>query len=238
MAPAYKWRADNSDADLVTNGFTEDITIRTANGTRTQHWFYPGRQDCLTCHTVASGGVLGVKTRQLNGDFKYPNGVTDNQLHTLGHLAMFDAVFDDRKIARYPRLANLTNTSAALELRVRSYLDANCSQCHRPGGAGAFFDTRFDTPLKKQNLDQRPRGQSARHSWRESGGSRRPERPRQIHSVPPRQHRRAKTRCRRSREISWTPMPWPPSANGFRRCATVAGTAQGLVGRGHRRRRA
>jgi uncharacterized repeat protein (TIGR03806 family) len=152
----YKWRPDNSDADLVTNGFTEDITIKTAGGSRVQHWFYPGRQDCLTCHSTASGGVLGVKTRQLNGNFKYPNGVTMNQLRTLGHLKMFDATFDDRKILRYPRLASINNNSAPLELRARSYLDANCSQCHRPGGAGAFFDTRFGTPLKKQNLINGP----------------------------------------------------------------------------------
>ena len=149
---SYKWRADNSDADLVTTGITEPIEIKTATGTRTQNWFYPGRQDCLTCHTIASGGVLGLNTRQLNGSFNYPNGVTANQLHTLGHLGIFDATFDDWKIFRYPKLVNLTNTAAALELRVRSYLDANCAMCHRPGGAGAFFDARFDTPLKKQNL--------------------------------------------------------------------------------------
>jgi mono/diheme cytochrome c family protein/regulation of enolase protein 1 (concanavalin A-like superfamily) len=143
---------DNSDADLVTTGITEPIEIKTAIGTRTQNWFYPGRQDCLTCHTIASGGVLGLKTRQLNGSFDYPNGVTANQLHTLGHLKIFDAAFDDRKIFHYPRLVNVTNSSAALQLRVRSYLDANCAMCHRPGSAGAFFDARFDTPLKKQNL--------------------------------------------------------------------------------------
>jgi uncharacterized repeat protein (TIGR03806 family) len=152
----YKWRADDSDADLVTNGFAEDITIRTAGGTRTQSWFYPGRQDCLTCHTTAAGGVLGIKTRQLNGDFTYPGGITDNQLHTLGHIGLFDAVFSEHKIARYARLANLANTAAPLELRVRSYVDANCSQCHRPGSAGAFFDARFDTPLKQQNLINGP----------------------------------------------------------------------------------
>jgi uncharacterized repeat protein (TIGR03806 family) len=149
---SYKWRMDNSDADLVTTGITEPIEIKTATGTRTQNWFYPGRQDCLTCHTIASGGVLGLKTRQLNGSFDYPSGVTANQLHTLGHLKIFDAAFDDRKIFHYPRLVNVTNNSAALQLRVRSYLDANCSMCHRPGSAGAFFDVRFDTPLKKQNL--------------------------------------------------------------------------------------
>jgi uncharacterized repeat protein (TIGR03806 family) len=148
----YKWREDNSDADLVTNGFTEDLTIRTADGTRIQHWFYPGRQDCLTCHTPVAGGVLGVKTRQLNGDFRYPNGVRGNQLLTLGHLGLFDATFDERKVPHYPRTFGLNDSSVALQLRARSYLDANCSMCHRPGGAGAFFDARFDTPLKQQNL--------------------------------------------------------------------------------------
>ncbi len=153
---SYKWRADNSDADLVTTGITEPVEIKTASGTRTQNWFYPGRQDCLTCHTPASGGVLGVNTRQLNGNFKYPNGVTANQLVALGHLKIFDDAFDARKISSYPRLVNLTNTSAALPLRVRSYLDANCAMCHRPGGASVFFDARFETPLKKQILINGP----------------------------------------------------------------------------------
>jgi uncharacterized repeat protein (TIGR03806 family) len=152
----YKWRADNSDADLVNSGTNEDITITTATGTRTQRWFYPGRQDCLTCHTPQSGGVLGVKTRQLNGDFKYPNGVTDNQLRAWNHAGMFDPKLNERDLVFYARLVNITNTAAPLQLRVRSYLDSNCSQCHRPGGAGAFFDARFDTPLKQQNLINGP----------------------------------------------------------------------------------
>jgi uncharacterized repeat protein (TIGR03806 family) len=149
---SYKWRPDNSEADLVTNGFTEDIVIHNADGQHTQHWFYPGRQDCLTCHTTASGGVLGIKTSQLNGDFTYPNGVTANQLRTLGHLGIFNDAFDERRISHYARLAAMTNTDAGFELRVRSYLDANCSMCHRPGSASAFFDARFDTSLPDQNL--------------------------------------------------------------------------------------
>ena len=153
---SYKWRADNSDADLVNAGFAEAIIITNAIGTHPQNWFYPGKQDCLTCHTIASGGVLGVNTRQLNGKFIYPDGHADNQLRALGHMGIFDNAFDEHKIFRAPRLVNITNTAAALELRVRSYLDANCSMCHRPGGAGAFFYARFETPLKKQNLINGP----------------------------------------------------------------------------------
>src|SRR5437660_3460562 len=56
----YKWRADNSDADLLTTNLTESIPIKTASGIRTQTWYYPSRQDCRTCHTDLAGGVLGV----------------------------------------------------------------------------------------------------------------------------------------------------------------------------------
>jgi mono/diheme cytochrome c family protein len=153
---SYKWRDDMSDADLVNTGITEPIEVRTATGTRVQNWFYPGRQDCLTCHTVASGGVLGVKTRQLNGDFTYPNGVTDNQLHALNHIGVFDSPLKEKEIPRFEKLVVVSDPHASLELRARSYLDANCAQCHRPGGAEAFFDVRFDTPLDQQKLVNGP----------------------------------------------------------------------------------
>lgn len=153
---SYKWRPDNSDADLVVAGTNEIITIRTAAGVRTQKWFYPGRQDCVTCHTPVSGGVLGVKTRQLNGDFKYPGGVTDNQLRTWNHLHLFDVSLDEKRIYHLARLVSIADTRAPLDLRIRSYLDANCAQCHRSGGVEAFFDARFDTPMKLQNIVNGP----------------------------------------------------------------------------------
>jgi uncharacterized repeat protein (TIGR03806 family) len=151
---SYKWRTDNSDADLVPALTNENVLITTATGTRTQLWSYPGRQDCLTCHTIPSSGVLGVNTRQLNGVFSYPStGITDNQIRALNHVGLFSAPINEAAIPGYTQLVPVSDTNATLELRVRSYLDANCSQCHRPGGGvNALFDARIDTPLASQNL--------------------------------------------------------------------------------------
>ena len=86
----YKWRADNSDAELVKEGRLEPIAIRTRAGTPTQNWYYPGQADCLRCHTSSAAGVLGVKSRQLNRTLTYSTGVTDNQLRTWNHLGVFE----------------------------------------------------------------------------------------------------------------------------------------------------
>jgi uncharacterized repeat protein (TIGR03806 family) len=152
----YKWRPDNSDAELITstNSVSEDITISCADGKkRTQTWIYPSRRDCLTCHTPNAHFVLGVKTRQLNGECTYSEtGRTDNQLRTWNHLHMFSPALEESTIQTYDALANLTNTAASVEDRSRSYLDVNCSHCHRPGAVQAHWDARYDTPLPNQGI--------------------------------------------------------------------------------------
>jgi uncharacterized repeat protein (TIGR03806 family) len=151
----YKWRADNSDADLlVAGGQDETITITNAGGgTRTQVWHYPSRDQCLQCHTANAGFVLGPKTRQLNGTYTYPStSRNDNQLRTWNYLQMFTTRIDEGAIAGLRKTVPLTDSGASLETRVRSYLDANCAGCHRPGGTGAALDARFDTHLDSQGL--------------------------------------------------------------------------------------
>jgi uncharacterized repeat protein (TIGR03806 family) len=152
----YKWRPDNSDADLLATNLTEEIPIETASGARTQTWYYPSREDCRLCHTALSGGVLGVNTRQLNRHFAYPSGVTDNQLRAWNHLGLLAPPPDETTIRSLPKLARSDDSTRTTQDRARSWLDANCSQCHRPGGTVASFDARYDTPLAQQGLIDGP----------------------------------------------------------------------------------
>ncbi len=155
----YKWRADHSDADLAGPGaVSEDVSIATAKGgSRTQTWTYPGRLDCVNCHNQNAGGVLGPRVHQLNRDLLYPGGVTDNQLRALNHIGMFSAPLDEAGISSLPKSARMDDLSAPLELRARSYLASNCSNCHQPGAASqTYFDARFETPLAQQNIVNGP----------------------------------------------------------------------------------
>jgi mono/diheme cytochrome c family protein len=96
--------------------------------------------------------VLGVKTRQLNCDFKCPNGKAENQLIAWDKLGLLDSEVTAADVKKYPRLARADDLSRSLEDRARSYLDANCANCHRPEGTVAGFDARYDTPLAEQHI--------------------------------------------------------------------------------------
>jgi uncharacterized repeat protein (TIGR03806 family) len=153
----YRWRPDDSDADLLSTSRTEAIPIKSASGAiHQQTWYFPSRPDCLACHNSKTTGVLGVKARQMNRVFSYPSGAADNELRTWNHLGLFAPELNEADLTHIPTLAAADDTTRSLEDRARSYLDANCAQCHRPGGTVAYFDARYDTPLEKQELIDGP----------------------------------------------------------------------------------
>jgi uncharacterized repeat protein (TIGR03806 family) len=151
----YRWNAVQSDAALIEERESEEVTFRSPSGDRTQIWEYPGRRDCLSCHTAAAGYVLGVNARQLNRDIapsRNRQAQSHNQLLIFEGAGMFSSFPPVSSLASVPRMAEVGDASTTLDERVRSYLDANCSHCHRPNGVRAFFDARYETPLDAKNL--------------------------------------------------------------------------------------
>ncbi len=150
----YKWREDNSDAELMPAGLDENIDIATnGGGTRQETWTYPSSSDCRFCHNSNADHILGVKPWHLNGDVTYPEtGRTANQLETLGAIGIFDNAFQPNLVPWMLKSRHVQDSAASLTERVRSYLDSNCSQCHQPDGVRAFFDARMTTPLENQGI--------------------------------------------------------------------------------------
>ena len=142
----YRWNAGQTDANLVQDGgLNEALTIHNPNGTvlREQSWRYPSRSECLQCHTPAGGFAAGFNTVQLNRSHDYGNGPS-NQVEVLSKVGYFDAAVSGVHVL--PALSRPDEISVSLERRVRSYLEVNCVQCHRPGGtAQGSWDARIAT---------------------------------------------------------------------------------------------
>jgi uncharacterized repeat protein (TIGR03806 family) len=155
---SYKWRADETDAELVTDAITDRVfePAQAPGASRARTWYYPSRADCLICHTATAGGVLGVKTRQMNRNHAYSGGRVENQLLAWSRLALLEPRVDAASLPQLDSLSRPDDLSRSLQDRARSFLDANCAHCHRPGGVAGNFDARYDTPLARQNLIDGP----------------------------------------------------------------------------------
>lgn len=139
----YRW-TNETNAELVgETGLDEEIAIADGGNVRTQVWRYPSRSECLACHNSSAGHVLGFNTSQLNRDTRHGT-LTQNQIASLGAAGYLNNPPSSPRAHLALAPANMTEVSQ--EWRVRSYLAANCAQCHRPGGVAlGNFDARIGT---------------------------------------------------------------------------------------------
>ncbi len=147
----YRWGNSATNATLVPEeGLDESFAINDGGNLRTQVWHYPSRSECLSCHTPQAGLALGFNTAQLNRDFDY-SGTNDNQIRALNHVGYFSSSVSN--LHTLPAMAHATNSAVSPEYRVRSYLAANCAQCHQPGGpALGNWDARLENPLSASGI--------------------------------------------------------------------------------------
>lgn len=152
---SYVWNEAQTDATLVASeGLDREFSIQTADGKqRSQTWRYPGRAECMVCHTRASKYVLGLSTLQLNRAHDYGGGFKANQMEILNELGLLNSAPKNKPLSEQPKLIDPRDETADLGLRARSYLQSNCAICHvGAGGGDSQFDLEFHLPLDKTKL--------------------------------------------------------------------------------------
>ncbi|MBX3745903.1 MAG: PQQ-dependent sugar dehydrogenase [Verrucomicrobiae bacterium] len=127
----YRWDPTGTNAVLVPgSGMDEPIYTAHEGTTRHQSWRYPGWGECMRCHTRPAGYALGFRTEQLNRTVLH-DGHERSQIELLRDAGILPHDFP--KPDALPALVDPADPSRPLHRRARSYLDSNCSGCHRPG---------------------------------------------------------------------------------------------------------
>jgi putative heme-binding domain-containing protein len=154
---AYLWDEGGSEAHLVDfvgasrslqfapPGMEEEQSERT--------WRVSATNECKLCHNAGPQFVLGFVRNQLDLS-------SHNEAHAQRQLAELTArgvLSPTSELAadKSSSLVDPHDTKQSLDDRARSYLHANCSMCHHPGGnAIVSFFLRRDLPLEKLNTNK------------------------------------------------------------------------------------
>lgn len=148
----YLWNDEQTDADLVTGtdfttGSSKNITFAKPSGEIiTTDYRIPSESECFACHKINEISTpIGVKPQNLNHMHMFGNS-NKNILKKLVEQGYLDS---------YPENIASTvdyhDTTKPLDLRLRSYLDANCAHCHQDEARCYYRPIRL--PFSQTNVD-------------------------------------------------------------------------------------
>lgn len=148
----YLWNDAQTDALLVSgedflNGSSKTITFTKPNNEIiTTDYRIPSDGECFACHKINETGTpIGLKPQNLNHDITFSDG-NKNQLQKFvdqGYLTSFPS--------NIVSTVDYKDTSKPLDLRLRSYLDANCAHCHQDEARCYYRPIRL--PFSKTEID-------------------------------------------------------------------------------------
>jgi uncharacterized repeat protein (TIGR03806 family) len=142
----YIWNDSQTEAhlDLV----PDPVAIRYTDAAGAKHdftYYIPNANECKQCHENNHAVLpIGPKARNLNKDFAYAEGPTNQLIYWTKSGSLQGAPAPDRA----PKGATWNDAaSATLDARARAYLDNNCAHCHQPGGTAGYtgVDLRVTT---------------------------------------------------------------------------------------------
>ena len=116
----YLWNNDQTEAFLDVTGGTRMITLADKG---TFEYVIPNFKQCKNCHDYKGKFTpIGPNARQLNKNLQLA------QWSMAGVLTNLPEQYSEH-------LEDYNDPHIQLDKRARSYLDGNCSYCHRPGGS-------------------------------------------------------------------------------------------------------
>lgn len=145
---SYKWRRDQTDADLVDQGSGLDTVhqVKVGGIARGKRWRYPSQADCNTCHF--NRGVLGFLTPQLNRPSLANPGINQLQALVTANILAVNPLAGKANTFRWVGMGETGVTPPTgltlAEWKARSYFASNCSQCHGNGHANTFESASHD----------------------------------------------------------------------------------------------
>ncbi len=141
---SYLWDEAGREATLVdTVGTSRPIKLAASGKSPAveRTWHVNATNECKLCHNAGPKFVLGFVSNQL--------------IHSGHELAAQGVLVTTPIIRPIDRLVDPTEPKAKLDDRARSYLHANCSMCHHPGGnAIVSFFLRRDLPFEQLNTNK------------------------------------------------------------------------------------
>ncbi|HVJ67213.1 MAG TPA: PQQ-dependent sugar dehydrogenase [Caulifigura sp.] len=157
QAYTYRWNDEQTDGQLVpAEGDEAAFTVADKDapgGSRTLHWTFASRSQCITCHTPWAESTLAFSTSQLLKPLGSSATGRLDEYELAGLLTRQSPAQLPKNLTRWDEESVVVppfDEQYSLDERARSYLDANCSHCHRFGGGGtAQIDLRAGIPLAR-----------------------------------------------------------------------------------------
>ncbi len=147
---AYTWDAAQKTATVNPGGETLSFSWIDGTGQTVNlvGYLVPSTGQCGECHGSDVFEPIGPKARNLNGDYSYPDGGSQNQLAFWTSTGILSGAPDP---AVAPKLAVWNDpATGTLNDRARAYLESNCAHCHNPTGralnTGLYLSTLETNP--------------------------------------------------------------------------------------------
>lgn len=135
----YIWNDTQTEALFDLNGSYFPVTWKDENNIiKSSNYRIPSGTECLTCHKSNEKPIpIGPKPQNLNFNYTYSAG-SKNQLAKWKEIGYLESYPSD-----IVSTIDWKDTSKSLDLRVRSYIDANCAHCHSTNSHCDYRPMRF-----------------------------------------------------------------------------------------------